>query len=614
MLKSIGEIVREAEFNYLQGTTTIGEYVDFQMHDTIERIDAYLNSKHINGDTDSLGREKPFFNIVSAAVNIWYRATDIDRKNIRIKPSQLDQTLPAFIATVHLQEWMKRERFGVFLNQWGRALARYGSAVVKFAEQDGRLIPTVIPWNRYIADPVQFDAIPNIEKFYMTPAQLRKNPNYDQKVVDELLEGKLSTRKTLDKSIKDTKDDFIELYEVHGELDERLLDEEPDQEVEDKDIKYRQQMHVVAYLQDGKEYKDFCLYKGKEKKSPYMLTHLIEEDGRTLSIGAVEYLFDAQWMTNHSIKNMKDTLDLASRLIFQTADNRFIGRNVLSAIETGDIFVHAENKPLTRLANDKPDITAIQNFGMMWQNMAKELTATPDAMRGDTPPSGTPYSTTALVTQQSNSLFEIMTENKGFHLEDMMREFVIPHLLTKMDTKEEVMATLEADQIAEIDAMYVPAQAVRNYNARFIDQLEKSINSDQEPLPQQFNQQAEEQSVRDGMASQGNKRSFKPDELDTKTWRESIGKFPWTSEVEVTNENTDKAAVLTTLSSTFQTLASVAASGRPLTSDMRLVLGTILSETGKISPLQLSTSASSPQSAPSAPVQAPALDQLAKVA
>ena len=75
------------------GVTTISEYVEFDMRDTLEKIDAYINSKHISGETDSLGREKPFFNIVNATVNVWYRATDIDRKNIRILASRSNQTV-----------------------------------------------------------------------------------------------------------------------------------------------------------------------------------------------------------------------------------------------------------------------------------------------------------------------------------------------------------------------------------------------------------------------------------------------------------------------------------------------------------------------------------------
>src|SRR3990167_9764730 len=113
-METVHETIRQAENNYLNGTAKIGEYVDFSMHDTIEKIIAYLNSKFTGagGDKDSLGREKPFFNIVIASANIWFRATDIDRKNISVEPSGMSQVVGSFLATVHLQEWMKKAQFG----------------------------------------------------------------------------------------------------------------------------------------------------------------------------------------------------------------------------------------------------------------------------------------------------------------------------------------------------------------------------------------------------------------------------------------------------------------------------------------------------------------------
>lgn len=592
MLQSVHEIIRAAELNYLQGTTKLGSHVDWSMHETIERIDAYLNSKHISGDKDALDREKPFFNIVSAAVNIWYRATDIDRKDIRFVPTNSKSVILAFVANVILQNWMNEHRYGQFLNSWGRAMARYGSAIAKFVEKDGDLIPSVVPWNRYIADPVQFDALPRIEKFYLTPAQLRRRTEYDQQAVDELIETH-TTRKTLDKQQKDTMSDFIELYEVHGELDTRLLDEEPDLNLEDKDIKYRQQMHVVSYVQEngsggGKgEYKDFTLFKGKEAKDPYAKDDLIEEDGRTLGIGAVEYLFDAQWMLNHTVKNMKDTLDLASKLIFQTADSSFVGRNVLNAIETGDILIHASEKPLTRIANDKPDISALQNYGSMWQTLGQELTSTPDALRGTTMPANTPYSLGAFLGGQANSLFEIMTENKGLAIENHMRDHITPYIKKCLKHKDEIVAVLDDAGITEIDSVYIPVEAVNRYNAR----AKEGILSGQPVMP--FDPAAEQQALKQETGSLGNKRFFKPSELDDMTWDELFSDFEWDSiRVEVTNEQSDKQAVLTTLSSVLQTIAT-----NPLIlqdPNARMILGAILNETGKISPIQLTTAASQP--------------------
>lgn len=582
MKSSICQIVREAEDNYLHGSVSRGEYIQWNMHETVEKIDAYLNSTHISGPTDALGREKPFFNIVTAATNVWYRATDLDRKNIRILPDKQSNTAIAFIMTQLLQNWMKKSRFGVFLNDWGRTLARYGSAVVKFVERNGELIATVVPWDRFISDPIDFDAIPRIEKFYKTPEQLRQMDIYDQKVVEQLILSAQTSRENLDGSQIDNQSGFIELYEVHGRLPEALLEDDPEQADDTKWTSYRQQMHVVAQISTGKDtYDEFTLYRGREKKDPYMLTHLIKEDGRTLSIGAVEYLFDSQWMVNHSMKNMKDTLDLASKLIFQTADGSYVGRNVLTAIETGDIFIHQPNMPLTRVANDKPDITALQNYATSWQNLASEITSTPDAIKGTTLPSGTPYSLGAFLGAQANSLFEIMTENKGLHVEDMMREHVLPFLKTQMDNKDEIVAILDENGISEIDAMYVPKEAIRRYNKQFTQDLISGT------IPSPFNPQEAEMAVRRDLSTQGNRRSFTPDDLNEKTWKDAIEDFEMTAVVEVTNENTDKQAVLTTLSSIFQTVVS-AGPALEQNPTAKMLLSQILKETAVISPIQLS--------------------------
>jgi len=590
MKTSITEIVREVEDNFINGVVHMGEYVEWDMHDTIERIDAYLNSKHTSGATDSLRREKPFFNIVTAAVNIWYRATDLDRKNIRILPSGHDDTLLAFIATVMLQNWMKEARFGVFLNDWGRALARYGSSVVKFVERDGKLIASVVPWNRIVCDPVDFDGAPRIEKLYKTPAQLRANPLYDQTVVESLISSK-STRKNLDGHQKDQNSNFIELYEVHGELPSALLATDPDKATEEQWKTYRQQMHVVSYSRSSErgKYDDFTLFRGKEAKDPYMLTHLIKEDGRTLSIGAVEYLFDAQWMKNHTMKNMKDTLDLASKLIFQTSDGNYVGRNVLSYIETGDIMIHKVNEPLTQINNSKADIASFQNFGMEWERLSQTLTSTPDAMRGDTLPSGTPYSLGAYLGAQANSLFEIMTENKGFHVEDMMREFILPHMKKKLGNDDEVVAILDSQGIAEIDSMYLPKAAVKNFNRKAVEGVLTALETgDMSSIPSPFQADLEQNEIAQEFAQFGNKRFFTPDEYGELQWDEVFKDFKWENlTVEVTNENTDKGAVLQTLSSVLQTIASNPAILQD--PNAKMVFTQILTETGRISPAQLSS-------------------------
>lgn len=580
--QGVAELVRKLENDYISGTTNISKYVQFSQFENIEKIDAYLNSKHTSGETDAMGREKPFFNIVTAAVNIWFRATDIDRKNVKIKASKKSQYLAAFVASIHLQEWMKKNNFGAFLNDWGRALARYGSSVLKFVEKDGELIPSVIPWNRLISDTVDFENNPKVEILWLTSAQLRKNKNYDQDQVEALLTTK-TIRETTGRQTKDNRSEYIKIYEVHGELElSKLTDNDADKD------QYVQQMHVISFVANRKgrttTYDDFTLFRGKEAQDPYMITHLIKEDGRAQAIGAVEHLFEAQWMKNHTIKGVKDYLDVASKLIMQTSDGNFVGQNVLDAIQNGDILIHATNAPLTLINTVKPDITQLENFGKQWEVLAQEITSTPDAMRGDNQPSGTAWRQVEALRQESHSLFELMTENKGLHIEDMLRKFVIPNLKKQMDTTDELAATLDAQQLMQFDSMYVPNEAIRRTNTN----IKQTILSGQVAQPQDPAQMHPQ--IKQELGQNGATRFIKPADLDNVTWKESLKDLEWDVECDITAEGIDSEGIMTTLTTVLKTLAT-----NPNVlhdPNMQLLFNKILEQTGAVSPLEMTTASS----------------------
>ena len=200
----------------------------------------------------------------------------------------------------------------------------------------------VVPWSRLIVDQVNFDKNIKIELLEVTEGELRTRKGYDQEMVERLIDSKRS-RELTDRTRQDQKSDYIKLYEVHGLLPlSYVTGKDSDDDV------YEQQMHVLSFVeskQKGK-YDDFALTSGREKKDPYMLTSLIPSTDGSISLdGSVKNLFESQWMMNHTAKNIKDQLDVASKLIFQTSDGNYVGRNVLSAIEQGDILIHQVNEP-----------------------------------------------------------------------------------------------------------------------------------------------------------------------------------------------------------------------------------------------------------------------------
>lgn len=576
---SIGELIRKSETDYTRGNVTISEYVVFDMYDTINTIEAYLNSKHTSGQFDALGREKPFFNIVVAASNIWFRATDIDRKNIKIKADKTKDIVDAFLATVLIQDWMKRENFGAFLNDWGRVLARYGSASCKFVEKDNRLIPSVTPWNRIIPDMIDYEGNHKIEVLELTEAQLRKRKGYDQNVVKSLCNAR-KARETLKRQKKDNKPNYIKLYEVHGDLPLSYKTGKED----DMDV-YDQQMYVVAF-QTGDtrdEYDDYILYCGREAKDPNMITHLIKEDGRTLSIGSVEHLFQAQWMENHNKKAIKDQLDIASKLIFQTSDGAFVGQNALASIETGDILIHTINQPLTKLDNASHDISALQAYGQEWKALGNEITGISESMLGNAAPSGTAWRQVEALLQESHSLFEIMTENKGLDIERMFREYIIPFNKKRINHSKEISVILEENDIDWIDSKFIKNYSIKESNRIIKDKLlagEKVTPEDQQMMIQGM-----QTGIKQAMGEQGNQRFFKPSEISDKTWKEQLKDIEWNVDVDVTGENKDYQADMATLNTALTVVMNPSYAQNK---EAQMIVGEILRMSSGLSPLKLS--------------------------
>lgn len=604
---NIYAFVRQQEFLYRSGSTKIAKYVDHSLSETVQTIYAYLNSKFISGKQDSLGRDKPFFNIVIAARNIWFRATTIQRKDITIREQDSKHVITAFLATQKLQEWMRKARFGVFLADWGLTLAGFGSAVSKWVVKGGKLVCTVVSWNQIICDTIDFDNNPKIEIFEYTSAQLqsvaRKN-GWDMNVVDSIINSP-TVRMTITQELQDVKPYFHKIYEVHGEFPLSYLTGKDTDKNE-----YCQQMHVISYTRandsgsSAEKYYDFSLFQGKEKSDPYRCDSLLKEDGRTLSIGAVEHLFDSQWMVNNSAKAIKDQLDLASKLIFQTSDPTFTGQNVLSSIETGQILNHKINEPLTVVPNGSHDTNTLMEYMNQWKALGSEVNGISGAMAGATPHSGTSWRLQSLQVAQAQQLFDLMRANKSLAIEDMLREHILPFLKTQLKNSKQIVAVLEANDIKKIDSMYVPQEGIKRFNKKVIDHV---ISTGSRPIG--IDLQNEMQQVQDEQNNQGGTRYFKPSEIDKKTWDDIFTDFDW-MDVDIaldangSSESSDQAAILTTLNTMLQLVMNPGYATNP---QAQMVVQQILRQTGRFSPLQL---ASTPPPPPQPQIEQPVPDSV----
>ena len=576
--KDIGQLVRDTESTYVSGGgIQMSKYVNTDHYDDIQKIYAYLGSRHTSGEYDSLKREKPFFNIVLAARNIYYRATDTDRKNINVRADNMQEDIPALFATAWLTEWMRREHFGSFLNNWGIELAGFNSAVVKFVESNGELHSMVVPWSRIIFDPINFDANPKIEILELTEAELYRRVDthgYDKEMVEKLCEA-LTARELLDHTQQDQKSSYIKLYEVHGYFSLATLTGK------DKDEKkYAQQMHVISFVasKEKGEYDDYTLVSGREEKDPYMLTALLPATDGSVSLdGSVKNLFQAQWMVNHEAKSIKDQLDIASKNFYQTADPAFLGRNVVDAIQYGQIVINKEGTSITPVNTTLPNIVPQESFMNMWKSLSAEINGISESMLGQTPPSGSAWRQVQTLLAESHSLFELMTENKGLDIERMIRTHIIPFAKKKMKNKDEIMAVLSANNLAKIDAKLIPARAVANHNRKFV----QSVLDGEIPSP--YDQAAEEGAVQKELQAMGDSRPLSPGDIN---WDELLKDIEWNLEFDVTGEPSDKQAVLSTLSTVLGVIANPNYANNP---QAQFVVAKALRATGTVSPAEFAS-------------------------
>jgi hypothetical protein len=109
---SIYDFVKQQRDNYRSQTIEITDGYEFSQYQTIRTIELYHNSKFTSGNKDSLGREKPFYNITKFRVNVGTRATDLDAKNVQVfSDNPAAEYGASFLHTLKNWNWMKQSAF-----------------------------------------------------------------------------------------------------------------------------------------------------------------------------------------------------------------------------------------------------------------------------------------------------------------------------------------------------------------------------------------------------------------------------------------------------------------------------------------------------------------------
>lgn len=440
--EKLKSIITNAETNN-SGEVEITQNYTFNQEDTINLITLYTASKFQTGDIDPYTKQKKyFFNIVNSACMNVTKNIDIDTKNINIKAKKLKDRDRAMVFNQMLKKYFKEDGFGTLLNKSAESLPKYGSIIWKW-ENNGLKLLNI---NNCLFEP-GVNCVDNdyhirssyfIEKHYVQPDELKKmtikgwKKDAVEKVLNAFKLAKINNKKVGD----------ILVYELHQNLpDSWLADKEVPIENDTWNF-YRIYMVTETSGLDVNE----VLYYNIEKEMPYSMMSYRIIEGRSLGLGVVEELFDAQMRMNEMKNQKASAMLLGAKTIFTTADDT-IEKNVVKQMLNGDII--KARSGLVPVQTDTKNLGAYQQEEASWMDNARALSNRLESLTGENMPTNTPYKSLQRLNLEGSKFFDFVRENFGLFIKYNLEKFVLPQA-KKAFKKWEIFDLFDLDVIAQI--------------------------------------------------------------------------------------------------------------------------------------------------------------------
>lgn len=388
---------------------------------TLKGIELAYMSRFKNGEFDSQGFKKFFFNIVKAPCDVAEKFTDLDTSNFIFIPDG-DSEWRVFLLQKDFRVWARTNGWGKLINDLGHDRPKYGSVVVKKA---GNTVKKVQLHN------LRFDP---------TAESLR-----DSAFVYEAMKmgmGKMEGMKGWDLTELKTRPlagEYL-VYECYHKDGKRWKREIVADVFCDKTYKNRA---VESFINREDQLPAVVLYEDTVDDIPYKEDHWERVPGRWLGYGFVEYLLENQIATNEAENYERKGLIYSSLKLFQTRDQSIGGKNVLTSAKNGDILT--ADSEVTPIAMEERNLAAYNATRQRWDGNTQRKTFSTDIATGANLPSRTPLGVANVQASMVESFYEKKREDFGLFLKEVLYDFAIPSF-RKLSQREHTIVFSGSDQ------------------------------------------------------------------------------------------------------------------------------------------------------------------------
>jgi len=450
--QNVYDFITSEKTNYETLGVQIADNYEWQMK---KHIDTSVLYKHSQYAEHIKTADEPFRNIVLPMVRLQYRSEGFDVKDIELFVDEAKNYYKSFLIKKWHERWARENGIDTFIDEMVESYVDFGGALVKDVND---VRPEVVPLQRIaFCDQTDILAGPICEKHFYSADQLKEmeakgwgdESNGASGTIDEVITLAKTAKREKSKDNK-TPAKYIEVYELHGTFPVEWLEDGYDGEIPD-DTEYVRQIHIVTFYKDANDnQKGICLFKKKERKSPYKLVVRDPVYGRALGIGGVEELFEPQVWVNYDTIRVKGMLDQASKVIYQTNDSSVAARNKTTNLDNGDIIEVGEGKEITQLNTQPVNITIFENSVREWDEHAQRIAAATDALLGEAPSAGTPFKLQDLISREGQGIHDYRKGKLATFLDELYQDWFIPRMTQSITEREEFLAELDLDELQTI--------------------------------------------------------------------------------------------------------------------------------------------------------------------
>lgn len=396
----------------------------FNQKETIETCYYYHHSKFRTGEYDVDGDRKYFYNIVNNPCIVYTKAIDFDTKHINIMTVDGQDSLKTWFFERDLKFWMKDKQFGLVLNRIFKELPIFGSVVLKIINNT----PYFVDLRNFFVS----QSADSLDDSYFITEIHRYTVEQFRRMGKEM--GWNNIEKTIDEFRKNPKQQYIDVYERYGDVEEYKGTE--------KVVNYKR-IFIADVGIDEFDYqtKQTVPRSGVELKEdiidthPYFEFHLDKIPGRWLGVGVIETLVEPQIRLNE-IANLqsKGSYWLSLRL-FQTRDTA-AKKNLMNEVSNGDVL--SVDSEITPVNTTDPNLKFFNDETDKWLRNRDELTLSYDVMQGERMPAGTPLGSAKIAATMAMSYFDQIRENVALGVKELLYSTIIPNF-EKENNKEHVL-------------------------------------------------------------------------------------------------------------------------------------------------------------------------------